>query len=35
MDLKWIQDAYEKWIQGDDLNFQEVLSSEYFCDANI
>jgi hypothetical protein len=24
MDLKWIEAAYEKWIQGEDVNFEEV-----------
>ena len=30
MDLKWIRAAYEKWIQGEDLNLTEVLCSEQF-----
>lgn len=24
MDLKWIEEAYQKWIQGEDIDFEEV-----------
>jgi DNA replication regulator DPB11 len=24
MDLNWINEAYEKWIQGEDVNLEEV-----------
>jgi DNA replication regulator DPB11 len=27
MDLNWIKDAYEKWIQGEDVDLPEVCIS--------
>jgi hypothetical protein len=35
MDLNWIKNAYDKWIQGEDLNFQEVLPSEQFVGTDM
>jgi hypothetical protein len=26
MDLSWVEEAYEKWIQGEDVNLEQVLS---------
>jgi hypothetical protein len=26
MDLSWVKEAYEKWIQGEDVNLEQVLS---------
>lgn len=29
MDLKWVEKAYEKWIQGEDVNLDDVPSSRF------
>jgi len=26
MDLAWVEKAYEKWIQGEDVKLEDVLS---------
>jgi hypothetical protein len=26
MDLSWVEKAYEKWIQGEDVNLEDVPS---------
>lgn len=31
MDLTWIKEAYEKWIQGEDVNFDDVILSLLEC----
>jgi hypothetical protein len=29
MDLDWVKEAYDKWIQGEDVNFDEVQSLQF------
>jgi hypothetical protein len=24
MDMNWVKEAYDKWIQGEDVNFEEA-----------